>query len=338
MFTKARIKLTGWYLLVFLMISTTFSVVFYVRTASVIDAEFERVQQRLMLEEDNMFPGMRQQAPRFQILPEDIEHAKQQIVYELLLINVALSSIIVIAGYILSGQTLKPIENAMEEQKRFIADAAHELRTPITALKTATEVNLMDEELQDVAREVLTDNLADIKGLESLTNNLLELARHDTNHLPMENVNLKEILHEAIEKVSPLAKQKNIQINQNAFDQGLSVYAHSESLMRMVVILLDNAIKYSSDQSTIDVFVSGTKQTVSISVSDHGIGISPEHLPNIFQRFYRADQSRSRSKAGGFGLGLSVADEIARKHNGSIHVDSVEGQGSTFTITLPRKS
>lgn len=338
MFTKARLKLTGWYLFVFLIISVTFSAAFYTRTASVLDDEFGRIQQRLMLEEDNMFPGMRQQAPRFQILPEDIEHAKQQIVYELILINLALSSVVVIAGYVLSGRTLKPIEVAMNEQKRFIADAAHELRTPITALKTATEVNLMDERLQGDAREVLTDNLSDIKGLEDLTNNLLELARHDTNKLPMESLKLKEIIDDATRRIAPLAKQKEITINTNAFDQDLSVYGHADSLVRLIVILLDNAIKYSDAKSPIDIFVTGTRQTISVSVSDHGIGISPEHLQNIFQRFYRADESRSNGRSAGHGLGLSVAEEIAQKHNGAIHVESVVDEGSTFTITIPRKS
>lgn len=332
-FLFARIKLTAWYVLIIFFISSVLSGLYYFRTIQILDFQAHRIERQIR--NPNFFPP-NFPAPDLQFLQEEFKSARGQLINQILLINLTILSLSGLASYFLSGATLKPIQAALEEQKRFVADAAHELKTPITALKTSLEVNLMDKKITKSAQKILKENLTDVNSLESLTKNLLSLASFDRHQVfPKTSVFLPDLFDRAFRHISPLAKKKNIKIIKTIPQTTPEFFGHSDSLVELFIVLLDNAIKYSPSASTIKFIASTTNKNIKISIIDHGIGISSEHLPFVFDRFYRADQSRTSQNTPGYGLGLSVAKTIVSRHQGKISVKSQSGIGSTFTVTLP---
>jgi len=334
MFQQARLKLTAVYLVLTLLISGTLSFLLYTRISAVLDVEFARIQERLQHQQDMLFPLPRAQQQLLRIEEEDISLAKSQIVIQLLYINAVIAAVFGVGGYFLSGKTLEPIRIAMDEQKRFISDAAHELRTPITALKTSLEVNLMDKRLTKKTTKILQENLEDAQNLENLTEALLLLSRGKNKDASFKKVLLHDVIQKAVKTVSPLAAAKRLKLKFPKKKNTTKVMGDKDLLIQILVIFLDNAIKYS-DRGTIEVKTKKIRRGVEISVSDQGIGISRHHLPYIFDRFYRVDAARTKKGTNGHGLGLSIAQKIISEHGGSVSVASQEGQGTTFTIKLP---
>lgn len=330
MFTSARLKLTGLYLAIILAISGTLSMLFYMRTASILDAEYQRLENRFRHEQMGYFNSS-PLPPVFEITRAEIDAAKHNIAIQLLTINGIIIVFFGTAGYFLSGKTLQPIKQALENQKRFVADAAHELRTPITALKTSMEVNLLDASLPVETSNLISKNLEDVDNLTKLAENLLELTRQEDGTVPTERVTVNEILLAAMQQVQSFAQQKSITI-QYADDTTLAVHGNKESLSRLFVIFLDNAIKYSNPGSSVTIKTSKKRNHVTIDITDTGRGISKQDLPFIFDRFYRVDTARENN---GYGLGLSLAQSIVTTHGGTITVESNKDIGTTFTITLP---
>ena len=332
MFKKARLRLTGWYLLIIMVISISFSAFIY-RSVSM---EFQR---RLGVIETRLHQrGMRMSPPDNQTLNfiEDIKEAQKQVFFTLVYTNGVILIISGIAGYFLAGKTLKPIEDAMEDQKRFISDASHELKTPLTAMQTSTEVTLRDKNLKlKDAKHTLKGNLDDIDDLKLLTNNLLELTSYQQNgsNLLFEEVDLKDLVKKTVKKITPLADKKKVKIVTKT--EKVAINANKESIKRLISILVDNAIKYTPKNGKISVFVTRKSRYAYVKVKDTGVGIPKKDLPCIFDRFYRSDKSRSKKGSGGYGLGLSIAKRIVDIHKGTIKVDSSPKKGSTFTVKLP---
>jgi len=265
---------------------------------------------------------------------DDLYEAKHQILWQLIKVNGSIILIFGISGYWLSGFTLRPIHEAMTEQNRFVADAAHELKTPLTALKTSLEVNLMNKKLSSETKSILNENLEDVIALQNLSEYLLLLTRSSQQQIKLLPVNLLPVIESAIRRIKPLANDKEIKIKNISFDQNLKVLGDEVLLTDLLLIILDNAIKYSAKGSEIEISVNEEKKSLFISISDQGIGISSADLPNIFKRFYRSDKARSRTDTSGHGLGLSVAQELIKQLRGEIIVRSQIGKGSTFTIRL----
>jgi len=334
MFASARIRLTFWYLLVIVMIASSLSAVIYVRVSSVLQQEYIRIEQRLQLE----WPGEGLQSHSGfgrRITLQDLENAQSQIAGQLMLINLIIIIIFAVAGYFFSGKTLKPIEEIHEAQKRFIGDAAHELKTPITALKTSLEVNLMDNKLDRQTRKILEENLEDVTSLESLSQSLLRLAKVSDQNLHKVPVDLKKVTVRGMEYLEAVAQTKDITIQLHRSRSKLDVLGDEGALFDLILILLDNAIKYSPEQSVVELRLTKQKNQAVVQVIDFGSGIAESDLPHIFERFYRADQSRTSQQDRGYGLGLSVAQKIVQQHNGNLSVESALGNGSSFTVTLP---
>ncbi len=331
-FNNARLKLTLWYVLIILLISVTLSSLFYQRVSKAFEREFHRMEGRFKNHQQMM--GLQGEA-YFQFAAADLEEAKQRVAKQLLWINAFVLILGSGSAWILSGKTLKPIQNAMEEQKRFVADAAHELRTPLTSLKTSLEVNLMNADLSKQARQILQENLEDVSGLEVLTNNLLRLARIEEKRISRQPVDLHKIVDKALKQVKPLAEKKHIKINAKLPEEELVVLGDEPSLLDVLVIFLDNAIKYSPNKSEIELIAEELKGRVKIEIKDHGKGIAKHHLKHIFDRFYRVDSARSSSEDSGYGLGLSVAQKIVRGHQGKIEVESELNKGSVFKVFIP---
>lgn len=220
---------------------------------------------------------------------------------------------------------------ALEAQRRFVADASHELRTPLTTIRGNVELLRLDANaLQPDQREALEDVVSETERMSRLVNNLLELARADAGFkirrdpVPIQPV-IDEVLARAARRASGVALE-----SRGAVDA--TVAGDRDYLVQLLTILVDNALKYTPPGGHVEVAPAVTKETLRIAVRDTGPGIPPEHQAHVFDRFYRADPSRHGE---GTGLGLAIARWIARELGGDIVLESVVGQGSTFTIILP---
>ncbi len=239
-------------------------------------------------------------------------------------------------------QMLARLEDAFERQKRFIADASHELRTPLTILKGDVEVALTRPRSAAEYRETLEMVNQTSDRLTSLVEELFLLARADNHQFPLqvEQFNLAELLSQQVAQLMPRALVKNITLNLD-IPETLTIMADSAKLARLFLNLLDNAIKYSQPGDSVTVKTACQNGQVCVTVTDTGPGIPPEYLPYLFERFYRVDRARSRhewvngASSSGAGLGLAIADWLAKVHGGHIEVASRVGQGTTFTVWLP---
>ncbi len=337
LFLSARLQLTAWYLLIVLFITGSVSAIVYFRTTYVIEQEYTRIEQRI-LSDFRRIGQPEGETPVERILRADLALAKKQIFLQLLVVNGLIALLFAIAGYILSGKTLRPIQSILEEQQRLVADAAHELKTPITALKTSIEVNLMDASLPKSTKKILTENLEDIECLGMLTESLLKLARVEHQQLDHQQIELSQLTKQAVKQISPLATKKQIAIKTRGIKKQYQVFGDYGSLLDLELLLLDNAIKYSPSNSTVTISLAEHRRTIELRVVDQGMGIPREHIAHIFDRFYRVDSSRTQSRTGGYGLGLAIAKKIVTQHRASIHVKSSSTTGTTFTVSFPKFS
>lgn len=317
MFKKARIKLTVWYLIIIMAVSFSFSVIIYTG----INKELVRIQnfqKAKILRIIGGRPGVFE-VPLSQPDLDAIQEARSKIIFTLGLLNFSILVLSGVGGYFLAGRTLEPIAEMVEEQKQFIGNASHELRTPLTSIKTEIEVSLRDKKLTLLeAKKLLTSNLEEVNKMQNLSNYLLELNRYESGkELAMTKVDLKSIVLEAAGKMK-IKKDLHKSL----------VTGNNDALVELVKILLDNAFKYGGKNPEVSVKVASK----TIEVSDNGVGISSVDMPHIFERFYRADTSRSKEKVGGYGLGLPIADSIARIHGAKISVASKVGSGTTFRV------
>ena len=268
-----------------------------------------------------------------QELIEEVEH---RIFIMLGVLNGIIFVIAGLLGYLLAGLTLKPIQDMMEEQNRFISDASHELKTPLTSLKTAMEVYLREKKPSVEESKVLVkESIEEVNKMQTLSESLLQLAQYQQPNLKvhMSKISLTESIDSAVHKVHLLAKNKEIIITSEGKD--IEIEANKQSLTDLFLILLDNAIKYSPSKSTVTIAAEKTDGHIKIQVSDEGNGIHEKDMPHIFDRFYRADEARSRHAEGGYGLGLSIAKKIVEAHAGTISVLNNPEKGATFIVTIP---
>lgn len=257
---------------------------------------------------------------------EAINKRDNEIKKELLFHLIVLDSMIIILGtigsYFLSKKTLKPIEENLELQMEFISNASHELKTPITIISMENEVLLKQKKhTEDELVDQIKSNLEEVQNLSKLVNILLELARN--NKITLEKVKVFDVANNSINKLSSLAKKKNITILNNITN--LEINANKDILEEVMVIIIDNAIKYSDKNTTIKVYSKNNK----IFIEDEGIGIKEKDIKYIFDRFYRGDKSHSSE---GYGLGLSLAKHLTEKMKMKITAYNNHDKGSTFII------
>ena len=332
MFTKARLTLTGWYVLIIMLISVLFSVTVYRGSSTEVERSLRR--QVFRYAPSGIPPGFYPDLPDFE--SQIFAEAKRHIVYELVLVNLGILVTSGVSAYFLAGKTMKPIEQMMDEQKRFVADASHELRTPLTALKTEIEVTLRDKELNiHQAKNMLKSNLEEVNKIQSLTNHLLTLSKYqDTNiKYTFSKAPLEKLIKTAVLNVKIISDKKETEITY----QGKDVQAEVDvsSINELFTILLDNAIKYSKKDGNINVSLKADQHFAIIQIKDSGVGIKASDLPYIFNRFYRADSSRNKNQTDGYGLGLSIAKSIVDLHRGRIWAESTVGSGTEFFVKIP---
>ncbi len=228
------------------------------------------------------------------------------------------------------------IEKAYENQKQFVSDASHELRTPIAVIKGyASMVNRWGKEDPGVLEESLKAIEDESRNMQSLVESLLFLARRDKGNMEMEKeiFNVKEFMTEIVKETQLIDSGHTIK---GEFDYDGEIFASIDKLKQAIRIFIDNSMKYTHPEGEINIRLKASDKEVYLVIQDNGIGISKEDLPHIFERFYRADQARTRNKKGGTGLGLAIAKVIIEQHGGEINVESEIGNGTTVTILLPK--
>jgi signal transduction histidine kinase len=234
------------------------------------------------------------------------------------------------------NEMLARIEGAFLRITQFTADASHELRTPISLIRTEAEIVLRKPRGDQEYREALRHILLASERTSSLVEELLALARADSGResLQLRVLDLSSAITEIANEWRQLIEARDLQFTQTVANRELSVLADRRAVQRLLAILLDNAVKYTPFRGVIELRLEARNDTAVITVRDSGIGIAPQDQVRIFERFYRVDKARSR-ELGGAGIGLAIADWIVQQHQGSIVVESSIGNGSTFRVEFP---
>ena len=239
-------------------------------------------------------------------------------------------------GYFMAGRALVPLKEAYEKQKQFAADASHELRTPLAVVMASADLLLADPSIENpFLRQVLEDLKSEVKKMTNLVSDLLMVARSDNNALKfkIQRLDLTEILKQVIRTMTPIAEKKDIRLGGEDFRKAM-INADEQKIKQLAIILVDNAIKYTPEGGSVLVAMEKIDNARAVfAVMDSGIGIAAEDLDKVFERFYRVDKARSR-EMGGNGLGLAIAAEIIKLHEGKISVASKLGEGTKFTVEL----
>jgi signal transduction histidine kinase len=235
-----------------------------------------------------------------------------------------------IGGWFLAGKSLAPVRTAFGRQHAFVSDASHELRTPLTVIRANAEFIQQEQPENAEARDIVSET----DRLSSLVDSLLAVARGQKHaNGAMAEVDLGDLIARASASFQPLAAEHGLELSAAAAE-GVIVRGDREQLQQVILILLDNAVRYTAEGGRIHLQARRDGNNALVTVHDTGIGIGKDQLERVFERFYRADEARNR-QAGGAGLGLAIARELVMRHHGRISVESTEGAGSTFTIQLP---
>ena len=238
-----------------------------------------------------------------------------------------------IGGALLARQATEPIEAAFNQTRRFMGDAAHELKTPIAVLRARTDVALQRDRTVGEYQETLAGVSTEAERLGNLVENMLLLARIDAGQWPITKgkVFIDDILTDATKSARLLGEDKDVEVEIAPLEE-VAVTGDPTLLRQLFMILLDNAVKFTPAGGKVAVDAQRNGRRTYITITDTGVGIPASALPHVFERFFRADPARSR---GGAGLGLSIARWIVEIHRGQIEVTSIEGKGTTVKVTLP---
>jgi two-component system, OmpR family, sensor histidine kinase CiaH len=294
-----------------------------------LDGEPTRVIARRMPDGGTLFVGQSLQP----------EQAAMHSLLLVLLGGGALGLLLSFGGaWILSGRALVPIHAAFRRQQEFVADASHELRTPLTVLRSVTDLlNQRRGEPLDTNAELFDDMRAEIVRMERLAADLLTLARSDSGELELMTapIGLGDVAADVVRRTAPLAQSKDVQLTVHGADVDAVVEADPDRLQQVLLILIDNSIKHTPPGGRVEVRAERDGTSFGLlRVVDTGTGIAAEHLPRIFDRFYRVDTARSRQQ-GGTGLGLAIARMLVTAHGGELSLTSKLGGGTTVTVRLP---
>lgn len=326
-FESATLRLTAWYMVLLLVLALFFSVIVF----NLASHEFERAAGPRMI---NLRFTDDERSLIEQSRLERIEASNRSLITNLIVFNILTLVSGGLLSYWLARRTLRPIEDAMEAQNRFTSDAAHELRTPLAIMQSEIEVALRQQKPRSaVYADTLQSNLDEVHRLQTLTERLLLLS--NVQPLPVQEIDIEHAAIEAMQRAIPSAQQKKISIENNVTSH--SARGNEAYLTDALGVLLDNAIKFSPAKSRVRMTSEQRDSHILIHVIDEGIGIAQTDIPHIFDRFYRADQSRSRQNIEGYGLGLSLAKRLVTQQHGDLTVTSTVDHGSTFTISLPKK-
>ncbi len=256
------------------------------------------------------------------------------LVFVLLPLGLGAFGLAALGGLYMSGRAVRPVKDSFERQRSFIADASHELKTPLTLIKADAEVVLYRGDVNPEDRKLIEHALAETDRMSGVLSDLLLVARLDAGKLDVSRkpFDLTPVLSETAASFETRAASKDVELKVRASGE-LPVGADPERTGEILSVLLDNALRHAPSDGHIVVTGHARDRWVEVSVADTGPGIAPEHLPRIFDRFYRADSSRSRA-GGGTGLGLSIARDLARAQGGDLTAENAKSGGAVFRLRL----
>jgi len=332
MFTKVQIKLTLLYSLLFLSLFWAFSFSLYFwMTKSFGEDYISQVKERhSQLGDTDDFEDV-----KTTVVTVAGDIALEQLFALLLVINGVSLLVVPTTSWFLVKKSLEPIKVAHEKQKQFVSDASHELRTPLAIIKGETEVALKKTRTIKEYKNILKSSNEEMVRLSTLVENLLFLARENPkNNINFsENVDLTDLISNIVFRLNPYIKEKNLKVTLKSPSENLVTRGNKQLLGQLFYNLTDNAIKYTPVKGNITLDMVRDRNWAKISVRDTGMGIGANNKSNIFDRFYRVENSRSVIK--GYGLGLSICQSIVNYHSGKIFVKSRLNKGSEFIVLLP---
>lgn len=275
---------------------------------------------------------------QIQVSTTQRDDALKQIVLAMVSLSPFLALAVGICGSLFAGNAVKPVEETMELLRQFVADAAHEINTPIAVIEASVQTLEATFEENQLGSNVLAIISRASGRMKALGQSLIVLSRLESSEYqtPLEPLNLEAVLSPVVAECDQLAKLKKITLLLETVPEA-RVLGDAQSLERMILNLIANAVRYTDEGGQVKVICQVLPDTVKIIVQDDGIGIPAESLPHVFQRFYRVDKSRSR-ELGGFGLGLAIVKAIVDRHRGEIEVASELGKGTSFTVSLRRST
>lgn len=339
LFESARLKLTIYYFIVL----AVFCIVLTVGVRRLTDYELERsgLAERGTIQDlfrnyyndtdtppNSMYPRYFENSQQRQA-----DETRRDLDRDFVLFDVLLLAAGAVVSYWYAGRTLRPIEEAHEQQRRFTSDASHELRTPLASMRLENEVFLRQKNFSEKdAREQLASNLEEVERLEKLANNLLALSKYEYANMSHEPVNVVEVVHDALARARGNRQAKSVTFSEEVQPAKLDI--NRDSVVELLGILLDNAVKYGGTPGKVEVAGKLASDVYILTVRDHGTGIAEQDLPHIFERMYRGDKARS-SKIAGHGIGLSLARQIAEANGAELIVGNAsKGSGAVFTLTF----
>jgi len=316
LFSDAVAKLTLVYVAFLAIVCLGFSAAFFLAASQ----EFDRP---IHIQVDTVHRNLPINPSELQtLIQRHNDEMRANLLFTLFLINTGVLTLGACASYFLARWTLQPIHKMTEQQANFVSDASHELRTPLTAIAMENEVALRNPALTKAELTgIINSNLEETKKLQNLTDRLLKLSQEEP--LKLSEVDLALVSKLAITNLSIIAKAKHITIKNQI--KPTKVTSNPEALTNILTILIENAIKYSPQKSIVTVSFKNNK----LSVRDQGPGIAEEDLPHIFDRFYRAEKSRTSP---GYGLGLPLAKQLANQLKLKITVETTSPKGTTFSL------
>ncbi len=309
-----------------MIISILFSLAIFQLTSNEINIHLRGLQESLRVEFG--FVPLRNDS----LLINEAAGASERISIGLVYANFLIFITGGIGSFLLAKRTLRPIQEAHEAQSRFTSDASHELRTPLATMKAEIEVTLRDKHATESdLKQVLRSNLEEVEKLSRLSEMLLSLSRLDHDKLERTAVNLSDITQEVLRRYDLPPKRLTVKTTAHSLVEG-----NEAALSELIAILVDNAIKYSPADSLISINLSRRNHHLAcFEISNSGQGIERLKLPHIFDRFYRADISRTKSYQKGYGLGLALAKKIVELHNGELSASSAPNHVTRFNFLLP---
>jgi signal transduction histidine kinase len=318
MFRRARLRLTLLYIALFAVVLGVFSIVFYAGFATVLAPEFDTG------------PDLTNE----QVADAAYQATIARIGVALIVADVVVVALVGIAAWVLAARTLRPIREAHARQRRFVADASHEVRTPLAGIRAAAEDAITRDATRDELRTALARIAASAEGLSRLTNDLLLLARIDERlgDPRPETIDLSVLAAETIEEFTtamPVVPRPQL-----ALETDLPVSADPDELRRIVLNLVDNAVRYGGSGSAVRVVTRRLERDAVLEVQDRGPGIAALDLDRVFEPFFRVRADTGSPE--GSGLGLAIARSLAERNGGRLTVNSRVGVGATFRLTLPR--
>ena len=267
------------------------------------------------------------------MLAEDLEYTKNK---NLILLGTSILMIKVVFGYLVAKLALTPTRNALENQKQFVGNIAHELRTPLAILKTNMEVDLLKPSLSAEEKKNIESNIEELNRISNIINNLLSMNRLlRPEKIVFEEVNINKVITQSIGLLSHLAKRRGVQV-EVTHEAETAIYGNPQGLEQIITNILKNAINHSPSGSTVTIEAhSIVMGRVEITITDTGTGIPEKDLERIFEPFYRGNKARTRMSGTGSGLGLAIVSELMKLHRGKIQIASEEGKGTEVTLTFP---